>query len=246
MLLRVDDVLDHGMNLAVGERVELDDKGVAAVRPRRIILGQQVSHRAEPSAVPHGGDVPAGGDVGTVLEAVQGAAGLDGEGALVPVVANDYLAALERPHLDSAALAVAGVPEVGAQLRVGAQTCGEIGQATIGIVGIEAPHPCRLALVAAGHAAQQLCDVQVVELADEFAVPGAGVVHRAHKQAVDVHVVHPDALGVSGFVTGVHPLDAAPRDQELLKGAAVELIKFVVAAGLSERRGLVIVLLDVL
>ena len=120
VLLRVDDVLDHGMHLAVGERVELDDEGVAAVGPRRVILGEQVAHRTEPAAVPHGGDVPARGDVGAGLEAMQGADGLDGQGALVAVVAHDDLATLERPHLDGAALAVAGVPEVRPQLRVGA------------------------------------------------------------------------------------------------------------------------------
>ena len=233
------------MYLAVGERVELDDKRVVAMGPRRVILGQQVAHGAEPAAMPHGGDVPAGTHLGVALVALCHAGGNDAERALLAVVAHDDLAALEGPHLDGAALAVAGVPEVASLLRVGSQMGGEVGQPRVHAVAVEPPHPCRLALIAAGDAAQQLGDVQVMQLPDEFAVPGPGVVHRVDKQAVDVHVVNPGVLSAAGLLGRLDALDAAARDEKLLQGAAVELVKFVVDAALRrDRRGLV--MLDVL
>ena len=235
------------MHLAIGKWVELDAERVAPVSPGRVILRQQVAHRTEPPAVPHGGDVPAGSHLRTVLQAVCHVGGFDGERALTAVVADDHFAALEGPYLDGAALAVTRVPEVSPQLGVGTQTGGEVGTALLGTVGIEPPHPCRLALVAASHAAQQLGDVQVMQLPDEFAVPRAGVLNRIDKQLVDIHVPYHHPVAVAGLMIGVDALDAAARDEEFLQGTAVKFVKLVIAAGARQGRiPCLVFMLDVL
>ena len=161
-------------------------------------------------------------------------------------MAHDYLAALERPHLDGAELAVTGMPKVAPLLRVGSQSCREVGLALFGSVGVQAPHPCRLALVTARNTAQQLGNVQVMQLPDEFAVPGTGVVHRADKQLVDVHVLDAHVFALAGLVPVLHTLDAAARNQEFLKRAAVEFVEFVRTLDLGQWRRFIVFVFDVL
>ena len=195
--------------------------------------------------MPHGGDVPAGGHVGAVLHAVPQGGKHYRECALTAVVAHDHLAALEGPHLDGSAFAVGRVPEVCPMLRVGTEAGGEIGLSLLCAIGVKPPDPCCLTGIVGRHASQQLRDVQVMQLPDEFTVPAAGVIHCVQEHARHVHVLHLHLVALPGLCACFHTLETASRNQEFLEGAAVEFVQFVVHRRLGPHSVVALTVADV-
>ena len=101
VFLLVDHVLNHRMHLAVGQRIELQREGVAAVAVGAVVLAEDGAVGAEPIASPNVAQLPAAVDVG-IVDRLFGRACLEKPFAGAPVVAVVAFPALAPPQLDHA------------------------------------------------------------------------------------------------------------------------------------------------